>query len=262
MHNAAFRHAQLPWHYRLLPTPPQRLESTLVQLESLGYRGVNVTVPHKEAVIPHLAATTNAARAIGAINTIAVQNGQLVGDNTDCDGFLLALKGQGFDAAGSRALVLGAGGAARAVAFGLAKSGCSVLVHNRTPERARDLVASMRKLRLDAGVETTPDGASVGDLDLSRIDLLVNATSVGMWPETETTPWPLSASMGRHWLVVDLVYNPRETLLVTQARKAGAKTMGGLEMLVHQGALAFELWTGRSAPIEVMRKAAERALRR
>ena len=260
MHNAAFRELGLGWRYRLLPTPPEKLGGTLAKLDEQGFRGVNVTVPHKQAVIPLLDTVSDAAQAIGAVNTIVVRQGGLSGYNTDGRGFLRALRDAGFEPSGKQALVLGAGGGARAVVYCLAQAGWALTVCNRTSKRAQGLVFHMHALGMGTAVTSV---ASLGDLtdeELARFDLLVNATSLGMWPDTSRSPWPEDRMIPEHWFVYDLVYNPKETRLLAQAQKAGARTVSGLGMLVHQGALAFELWTGQSPPVEVMRRAAERAL--
>lgn len=253
MHNAAFRAIGLPWHYRLLPTPPGEVEAALARLKAQDYRGANITVPHKQAVMPHLDEIAGAARAIGAVNTIIVRQDRLVGHNTDAAGFLAALREAGFEPAGKRALVLGAGGAARAVIYALTRAGCAVAVHNRTLRRAGDLIRA-----LDVPARLTPD---LAEIEPAAFDLLVNTTPLGMTPHADASPWPEALPLPARWTVYDLVYNPVETRLLARARAAGATTIGGLGMLVHQGALAFELWTGQSPPVEVMHTAAQTTLK-
>lgn len=261
MHNAAFEALGLCWRYVLLPTLPGQVKATLAQLKAQDYRGANVTVPHKQAVMPHLDEITDAARAIGAVNTIVAQKGRVSGHNTDGDGFLAALREAGFEPAGRRALVLGAGGAARAVVHALAQAGCAVAIHNRTVRRAAELAHHMQDTGLRAPVTWVPITATLAGLELADFDLLVNATPVGMWPQTDASPWPETLPLPSHWTVFDLVYNPVETRLLAQARVFGAAAVGGLEMLVRQGALALELWTGEPAPVSVMRAAAQEALK-
>ena len=260
MHNAAFDALDLDWRYFPLPTPPDKVEVTLAQLREHGYRGANVTLPHKRAVMPYLDELTDAARAIGAVNTILADGALLVGHNTDGDGFLIALRAAGFDPAGQRALVLGAGGGARSVIYALAQAGCSVTLHNRTVQRATSLVQDMQAACLQPAGSWLTQATSLQDLDLDAYSLLVNTTSVGMWPNVDASPWPEAPAMPSHWTVFDLVYNPEETCLLSGARAAGAMPVRGLGMLVHQGALAFELWTGQTAPVEVMYTAAREAL--
>ena len=259
MHNAAFESMGLSWHYALLPTPPDRVEVALADLRARGYRGANVTVPHKQAVMPYLDAMDVAAHTIGAVNTIIVQGDKLIGHNTDAGGFVNALRDAGFEPSGRHALVLGAGGASRAVVYALAQTGCAVTIHNRTESRAAQLSRRIQDAAPHAHVTWVPARTRLADLPLADYDLLVNTTSVGMWPDTDASPWPETLPVPGHWTVYDLVYNPAETRLMAQASVAGATTIGGLGMLVHQGALAFELWTGQTPPTGVMRAAAERA---
>ena len=262
MHNAAFEALGLNWRYTLLTTEPGQVEAVIGRLREEGFRGANVTVPHKQAVMPYLDDVSNAARAIGAVNTIVERRGAIIGHNTDADGFMAALRAAGFEPSGRRALLLGAGGAARAVVFALLQEGTErVLLLNRTVERAQVLAdhldcrdggpprLEVRPLTAETLVECAQDA-----------DLLVNTTPVGMWPHGELSIWPDGVPVPEHLAVFDLVYNPLETRLLRQARECGARPIGGLEMLVRQGALAFELWTGERAPLDVMRTAAERAL--
>ena len=260
MHNAAFEALGLDWQYDLLPVPPGQLGAALAGLQTGDFKGANVTVPHKSAVMAFLDEIDDAARSIGAVNTITVQGERWIGHNTDAVGFVRALREAGMEPAGRRALLLGAGGAARAVAYALAQAGCAVTIHNRTENRAADLVHHLQDLDPCAPVASVPGEAALGELDLARFDLLVNATTAGMWPEIEDTPWPEALAMPSHWTVFDLVYNPLETRLLRQARQAGAKTIDGLGMLVWQGALAFALWTGQQPPADLMRAAALQAL--
>jgi shikimate dehydrogenase len=255
MHNAAFAELGLDWRYELLPTSHDQLAARLEKARR-EYRGANVTVPHKQQVLQHLDHIDETAAMIGAVNTISMHDGELVGHNTDAVGFLTALIAAGFAPAGQHALLLGAGGAARAVASALAGAACAVTIYNRRPERAVELAKS-----LGGAVAAVPAGVDLAELELTRFDLLVNATPVGMWPAVGACPWPEELPLPARWTVYDLIYNPSQTQLLDRARAAGATTIGGLEMLVHQGALAFALWTSRHAPIAVMRAAATKALR-
>jgi shikimate dehydrogenase len=248
MHNAAFAHLGLDWAYLPLPLLPDRLGEALRGLLALGFRGANLTIPHKEQALAYLDDITPEARALGAVNTITIEDYKLVGHNTDADGFLAALTEAGGQH--QRAVVLGAGGAARAVVQALRKIGVSVTVANRTLERA---------LRLSVDV-CALDAPSLGAA-LKQADLLVNATPVGMWPAVEASPLPEGLTLSPDLTVFDLVYNPLETRLLQQARLSGAKTINGLGMLVYQGAAAFRLWTGIAPPLEVMRQAAMQNLR-
>ena len=265
MHNAAFEARDLNWRYLPLPVPPGRVEAAARGLAALGFRGANLTVPHKRSVLQALDTIAPEAKALGAINTIVVERDAegtttLSGHNTDAAGFIGALRAAGFDPTGSSVVVVGAGGAARAVVFGLLKAeAASVLVLNRTLERARALVADLGRssqsiLRAEVLDEETL-------LETVRAaDLLVNATPIGMWPRVDASIWPVEIPLPSCLTVFDLVYNPLETKLLRQARRSGAEALDGLDMLVRQGALAFEMWTGVEAPVEIMRGTCERAL--
>ena len=260
MHNAAFKALGIDWRYELFPVPPGQLGAAVADLHAGGCRGANVTLPHKSAIMAYLDKIDDAARAIGAVNTIAVRGTRLAGYNTDGPGFLRALREAGLEPAGRRALVLGAGGAARAVVYALAQAGCSVTVFNRTVAHAAELARNLNGLGLGGAVSTVPGEAALRALDLAPFDLLVNATVAGMWPNCGESPWPAGLALPSHWSVFDLVYNPLETRLLGEARQAGARAVNGLGMLVWQGALAFELWTGQAPPVGLMRAAAVEAL--
>jgi len=260
MHNAAFSALGLDFVYVPFPVEPANLSSAVEAVKSLGMAGVNVTIPHKQAVLPLLDEITEEARLVGAVNTIVNRSGRLVGDNTDGKGFLRALKEKaGFIPAGKAALILGAGGAARAVAVQLALAGVKkVFLSNRSEKRA-DALASLlaAKAKVEVAVVPWPDGKEKTCLVevMQSADLVVQATPVGMYPDDRSTV-PLPYAMFRPGQVAcDLVYNPVETLFLKGARQAGATAVEGLGMLLYQGALAFELWTGVAAPVEVMRKA-------
>lgn len=271
MHNAAYAALGLEWQYLAWPVLPEDLEATIWRLGRAGCCGLNVTTPHKQAVIPLLDTIAANARQLGAVNTLVLDQREakpaIAGYNTDDQGFIRAVRQGGFEPeAGRRAVVVGAGGAARAVVYGLLASGMGgVLVLNRTAERAEALISDLG--RWQAG----PGGSRLSAWPLSpealvesarQADLLVQTTTVGMWPHQDASIWPEKVPVPAHLAVCDLVYNPLETRLLVQARQAGALAIGGLDMLVQQGALAFELWTGRAAPVEVMRAAAYRALQR
>lgn len=262
MHNAAFARLSLNWCYKLVPTALEHLPGIIDLLREGRFRGVNVTVPHKRAVLPYLDEVTSGARAMGAVNTITVQDGRLIGHNTDAPGFLAALREAGVELPGCRALVLGAGGAARAACYSLLGAGIrSLIVLNRTQERAEGLVAGLDELSLgSAGAGAGPLTPQTLIASAREADLLVNTTPVGMWPRVGDSVWPDAVPLPPHLAVLDLVYNPLETVLLRQARAADATGIDGLGMLIHQGALAFELWTGQMPPVDVMRAAAERAL--
>jgi shikimate dehydrogenase len=259
MHNAAFAALGLDWAYVPLPVYPDHVGEAVRGLRAMGFAGANVTVPHKQAVLPHLDDLSYTAQVVGAVNTVVVQDGVLYGDNTDAAGFLAALNEAGFDPAGAYGAVLGAGGAARAVVHALAQAGARrVFIYNRHVGRAWRLCRDMAKFYPEVRFQAAAL-ERVREIE-DDTDLLVNTTPLGMWPDTEASPWPSACAIPAQLTVCDLVYNPAETLLLTQARSVGAETVSGQGMLVHQGAAAFELWTGCPAPVAVMRAALEKAL--
>jgi len=269
MHNAAFAALGLDWRYVPLPVDPQRADAVrraVRGLAALGMAGANVTVPHKQAVMPYVDRLLPAAQAIGAVNTLVVEeDGSLTGDNTDAAGFMADLREHGVEVEGRRVLLLGAGGSARAVAYGLMKAGAERIdVLNRTPAAAQALVDAIQPLMavsdpLAPGFCSLVAGALPQKVERLAYDadLIVNCTSLGMTPHSDTTPWPHDVPLHSGQVVYDLVYNPPQTVLLRQAAASGAQAVGGLGMLVWQGALAFERWTGCQAPVAVMRRAAE-----
>ncbi|MFO7544858.1 MAG: shikimate dehydrogenase [Trueperaceae bacterium] len=264
MHTAGFRALGIDASYEALDVPPEALPGAVRALRGSEFLGANVTVPHKRAVAGLVDDLDTEARAIGAVNTIVKDEGRLVGRNTDAPGFLAALRETGFAPAGHRCLVLGAGGAARAVTWALMRSGAEVLVANRSENRARDLAAD---LGTAGAVATAPRWLPNRDVaaSLPGCDLLVNTTSVGMagGPAPDGDPLPEGAdvrALPTAAVVVDLVYRPGVTPLLARAEAAGLRRQNGVAMLVWQGALAFEAWTGRDAPVVAMRRAVEGAL--
>lgn len=256
IHNAAFAALGLPWKYLLLPTPPSALKRVVERLKGGRWAGANVTIPHKEAIIPYLDHLSPQAEAIGAVNTIVVQEGKCMGHNTDATGFIHALGQQGFEPRDKRALVLGAGGAACAVTYALLQAGAEVVVSNRTLERAEALALSFTKLLGPFPLAVRPLTKSVLGEEIERCQLLINTTSLGMAPQSQLSPWPEEVSIPAGIVVFDLVYAPLETRLLQQAKAAGAQTIGGLQMLIEQGVEAFRLWTGLLPPREVIYQAA------
>jgi shikimate dehydrogenase len=241
MHNAALAAVGLGgWRYQHLPVPPELFVETVRALPALSFAGANVTIPHKAQALALADEATQAARAIGAANTLSfAPDGAIAADNTDAPGLLAALG----DERPRTAVILGAGGAARAAAYALAQAGVDVKVWNRTMDRARSLAA-------DLGVEAVQD--------LPPADLLVQCTSIGL---ADTSSTFKDLSLGADWVggyacVVDLVYRAGGTELLREAQRRGSRVIDGLEILVHQGALSFERWTGRPAPMGVMRDAA------
>jgi len=248
MHNAAFRHLDLDVEYSLRGVAPGGLARFIREELTRGdVAGANVTVPHKVAVMGLVDELGKEAEEIGAVNTIVNDGGCLRGHNTDGVGAERALSEAYGSLGGARVVLLGAGGAAMALAHYLSREAESLVILNRDPLKARLLAEKTR-----GGAEVTWGG--LGKIDLGGADILVNSTPVGMHPDTCESPVEPRLLHGG-LLVFDLVYNPVKTRLLRDAEAAGARTMSGVPMLVYQGAEAFRLWTGREAPAEVMRKA-------
>lgn len=255
MHNAAFAALGLDWVYVPLPVPPPCLADAIAGLRALGFRGANVTVPHKQAVMRRMDLLTPAARAIGAVNTIIVnEEGDLVGDTTDGYGFLADLADHRVEKV-DRAVVIGSGGAARAVVYALAETGSAVTVCARNESKAGELCEVMAQAlpRAAGRLSIAAFPAALGHV-ASDAGLLVNATSLGL-QEDDPLPWDPDVPFQPGQVAYDLIYN-RSTEFLRLAAAQGAQAIDGLGMLVHQGARAFELWTGLPAPVDVMRAAA------
>ncbi len=262
---AAFDYLGLDVRYEVWDTAKDDLPNVVEGMRDASRLGANVTIPYKEAVLPLLDKVDQLARRIGAVNTIVKKDDKLVGYNTDASGFIRALEEDGaFSPRNKRAILLGAGGVARAVGFALADAGVkSLVVLNRTQSRGQALVSDLKWDLRESDTEVVAlswkDGKTL--TALTECDLLVNCTSVGMKDSAGEGKSPLGMGLiPRRALVYDVVYNPTETPLIAAAKKAGARTLGGLSMLVYQGAASFELWTVGSAPIDIMMRAAKRAL--
>ncbi len=258
---AALDHCGIDATYQAYEVAPDDVGQFVNGLRRDGAWGINVTVPHKEAVIPHLDEVDDWATAAGAVNTIVNRDGRLTGHNTDGLGFLRALQDEGgFVPEGSRVLILGAGGAARGVVLALSRAKVATLIiANRTLERAQRL-ADLAHSADTEGIAIPLDGKDLTEA-AGAADLIVNCTTIGMshGPDEAGSPLP-SESITSTVLVNDLVYNPLETPLLKAAAQAGATCLGGILMLVYQGAASFEMWTGRDAPVAVMLEAATKAM--
>jgi shikimate dehydrogenase len=253
MQNAAFEHLKLDFVFLAFRVTSDELENAVRGACALGIRGLNVTMPHKNSVTEFLDEADPAVKFLGAANTILNQSGRLKGFNTDGVGALKALKQNGVDLAGKKVLLLGAGGAAKAIAFSLAKEVDELFILNRDAVKARELASVLEPFgKKIVGNELSPKQLQQ---ELQDSDVLINATSVGM------TPYASDSLVKADWLkpelaVMDIVYNPVETKLLREARASGAKVINGVEMLLYQGVASFEIWTGCKAPVDVMRKAA------
>jgi len=253
---AGFEKVGLLAHYLVFDFSEPVFKRTMRSLSKLRLKGFNLTVPYKQTVIPYLDWITDEARAIGAVNTVYRFGKKWYGTNTDAEGFWLSLQKEWkWKSKGKNVLILGAGGAARAVLYVLASKGVvSISVWNRTESRAQELIASFSKLFPKTNFFST---ALEKKSDLSSFDLIVNTTSVGLHAKDKmllTEKNIPSAAAGKKYFV-DLIYNPAETDFLKLARKKGHKTLNGLPMLLYQGARAFEIWTGKKAPVQIMRQA-------
>ncbi|MBM2837496.1 MAG: Shikimate dehydrogenase [Deltaproteobacteria bacterium] len=254
MQNAALEALGLNYIYIPFEVRPESLESAVKGMQALGLAGVNVTVPYKEAVIPFLDEIDIDAELIGAVNTIVNKNGRLKGYNTDSPGYIRSLhEDAGFDPKGKTILVIGAGGAARGIIAGLLLNGTSeIIIANRTIEKAEEIKVNYAKIcrRKHIQIKTAPLSYLNNRQILSSVDLIVNTTSMGLEggaPDVDL------ASTSRHVLISDIAYKPPLTQFLKKAQGAGRKTLGGLGMLVYQGAISLEIWTGQKAPVEVMK---------
>lgn len=262
MHNAAFDALGLPYRYVPFEVHPDRLEGAIKGILPLGILGLNVTIPHKEAVLPFLDQVDEEAKKIGAVNTIEIASGRLIGRNTDGRGFLESLREGEVDLSGRRVILLGAGGAAKAVAVVLAEQPIAeMVIMSRTAARGKALAD--RVTAVAPRLKTSIIGIDFGPgfpADSDRPTLLVNTTPLGMKQE-DPSPFP-PRLLDPRWSVADLIYRPEETPLLAAAKEAGATVIPGLGMLLHQGALAFEIWTKQKAPLSKMRQALQEALSR
>lgn len=239
MHNTAFKALDLNKAY--VPFAVENVEAAMDGFRAMAIKGISVTIPHKQAVIEHLDSIDPVAKKIGAVNTLVINNSKIHGLNTDWLGANRALAEQ-IEIAGCSVLLLGAGGSARAIGFGLLEAGADLTIASRTPATGRDLADSL-------GVNWLPIGKAAGH----PADVLINATSVGMAPQDDQSPIATSA-LADYSVVMDIVYAPLETRLLQAAKLAGCRTVNGLAMLLYQGVAQFETWTGRTAPIELMQQ--------
>jgi len=259
MHNAAFKELGLDYLYVPLRVSKEELGKAVESIRALNMRGVNVTLPHKVAIIPFLDKLDPLAKKIGAVNTIVNDDGVLTGYNTDATGFLQALLDKGVKPEGKKVVILGAGGASRAISFILAERGTHLVILNRLLEFDWAEELAQRISQISKKVRALELNEKNLEMMLEGADILINATSVGMHPDVNKTPVP--ARLLKPGLIVfDIVYSPIKTRLLKEAEAAGAQTIGGLDMLIWQGAIAFEKWTGQKAPLDLMKKEAIKAL--
>jgi shikimate dehydrogenase len=254
MHNAAFQALDLDYVYLAFKVKPSCVADAVNGIRALNIRGLNVTMPHKKSVMANLDRIDLSAQIIDSVNTILNKDNLLFGFNTDGAGAVRALKENGVALKGRKVVLLGAGGAARAIAYAVAKEADELAVLNRTIKDAQALARLVEKAANKRIVAASIEPEDI-DANLQDSDILINATSVGMKPRVDETPVPIEL-LRSNLAVMDIVYNPLETKLAKDAKALGAKVVSGVEMLIYQGAASFEVWTGKSAPVEVMRKAA------
>jgi len=261
MHNAAFRELELDYRYELKSVPPSELGGLVAsELQSEDFAGGSVTIPHKVAIMEHLDRVTPSALRIGAVNTIVKEGGRLMGYNTDGTGALRGIIEAHGDIAGSRVVMVGAGGAARAVGYHLSTNVKELTIANRTPENAETLARTLSaNPECRAKVKSIPLDEDALRASIKEADVLVNGTPLGMHPETGSSPVEKDL-LHPGLLVFDLVYNPVKTRLLRDAEEAGASILPGVNMLVYQGVEAFKMWTGVDPPVETMRAAVLKAL--
>jgi len=261
MHNAAFEKLKLDYCYIPIQVDTKDLKKALDGIRAENFAGINVTIPHKEAVIPLLDEVTKLPRLIGAVNTIKNENGKLIGYNTDGAGFIESLKEDAkVNPKGKKVVLIGAGGAAKAVAIMLAEAGTkSLAVTDIIAEKAENLAEYVKShFSIDAVAASEESKELKGAI--KNCDILINATPVGMHPNVKGCPISDDIEIPKGILVCDLIYNPPETKFLKKAKESGAKTLNGIGMLVRQGALAFSIFTGKEAPVETMRNAVLKAL--
>jgi len=262
MHNAAFQHLGLDFHYQAYEVSPDDLSKAIDKLREAQVAGSNVTVPHKQAVMPYMDSLSDVAQQIGAVNTIINQNGKLHGHNTDASGYLRALEDVNFNPEGKSVVMLGAGGAARAVLYALLNAKAKhVYIHNRTTDKALSLAEDFKSM---GNTEAKVEAVTIDNLEeaIKSCHLLVNTTSVGMVKngiDPKVSPVP-DGYLPTQGLVSDIVYIPAQPQLLVSAKQAGLATQNGLAMLVYQGAYSFKEWTGIDAPTEIMFQALKHRL--
>jgi len=253
MHNAAFKELKLDFVYVAFKVRKEELREAVTGARSLNILGLNVTMPHKGAVIRYLDEIDSTARSIGAVNTILNNKGRLIGYDTDGIGALRALKENGVIPNGKKLLLLGAGGAGKAIAYYAAQEAEELVILNRTTQKAKKLAEVLRK-EFNKKINGNTLSTEVIEEEMKDTDILVNATSVGMHPNINQSLVPRSL-LKPNLCVMDIIYNPLETKLAKEAKDVGAKVVSGIEMLVYQGAASFEIWTNHPAPVKVMKQA-------
>ncbi len=251
MHNAAIQDLGLDYLYIAFDIPPNRLKEAIKGLKTLNIRGINVTLPYKEKVMKFVDKVDQTAQNIGAINTIKNENGLLIGRNTDAEGANKALLDARCKIIGKNVVLIGAGGAAKAISYSLASDINKITIINRSEDRARKLVNELKNKR-DINIESKKYNEIILKEEISNADILINATPIGMFPMMDISPVSKKI-LHKDLFVFDLIYNPLETQLIKDSKEIGCQTLSGLDMLVNQGALAFEWWTKKKPNLELMK---------
>ena len=262
MHSATFERLGLAYKFGVFDVSEEFLPALIMSLRKSGVAGANVTIPYKERVIPFLDSVSEDAAALGAVNTIVSRNGTLMGFNTDISGLQKTFEPIAEKIRNKAVLLLGAGGVARAALHAIAKELAPGLVriYNRTAERGIAMASEFTKLFPVIRHECVADIRQLHSI-VSESSLIVNATPVGMSPDTAAAPLSADIRFSNHQIIVDIIYNPVETTLLRRARLDGAQTINGVEMFIQQGAKSFELWTGKPFPIDLARKTVLQALK-
>ena len=252
MHNIALNDLNLDYVYVAFDVTPKNLRNALNGIRALNIRGINVTIPHKETVLSYLDSIDPIAQKIRAVNTIKLEDGRIYGKNTDAEGFIRAIEDANIDISEMDVLLLGSGGAAKAVSYALIQKISKLTILNRTKPKATELANKLKKESEIPIFTKKLEETTIND-EIQKVDLVINATPVGMYPSQQESI--LSSNMLHQDLIVfDLIYNPIETKLIKDARKVGCKTINGLDMLISQGALAFEWWTDKKPNTNLMKK--------
>jgi len=252
MHNAALNDLSLDYVYLAFDVPPNNLKKAILEYKKSNIKGINVTIPHKEAIIHYLDELDPLSKQIGAVNTIKNEGGVLLGRNTDALGAKQALLDAGFKIDGKKALILGAGGAARAISFALSERIDEIFISNRTEERAIKLA---KELQGKTNIKATGKDMSEKTLRtlVYSVDILINTTPIGMYPKIDISPISKDL-LNENLFIFDIIYNPLQTRLLKDAKEIGSKTLNGLDMFINQGALAFEWWTGKKPNVKLMKE--------
>jgi shikimate dehydrogenase len=262
LHNTAFSLLGLECTYEAFDIEPSSLAATLCHFKDQEFAGLNVTIPHKETIVRHLEESTDEARATGAVNTLVFEGNRIRGENTDIHGIAASLEEYRGAMGNQLAIVLGAGGSARAVAFTLMNrfAFSEIVIANRNVQRASTLIGDLKAYKQSASFRAIALPSNDLDRLLPVASVVINATPVGMYPAINQSPLGGDAGFHAGQIVMDLIYTPRETQFLVQASRCGARTISGLEMFLHQGARSFEIWLGQRMPLESLRTVITREL--